>query len=898
MLTKFEILKEKIKRIVQTEDIAKKEFLTIIACHNGRIPSDSLPTSFDEFKKKYGEEKFEEVKNYLIEEGIIFITDFIHQPIQFSVKNEKGEYDSKGGGELSRFLGKLIFEQEAEIKETIEELISEVEGRELLRYMAIERGIHLIDGVDPEIKERIGKQSYEKNLARILKLGILNPYAWSSRKHGYTGYKLLPYIDEYIKSRLGIFELEDIEKTVLTYIFSIDKIFSRPRVLHVGFNYPNEYDRETLRKCTLAKKFLASMTYRSLEEIENIIENLKKKGLVSQVDLGYTRSGYHRGIVLQLTESGKEIISQEENKLMGKVKDRIESVFSDKDTKIVYFLFTKRKVPVKILSLVKKNSVDTLIEACLISQKDELFLEFDEKSSLFETIYEDIDHDEAEKWLKEKCRIMLTDKEKLLLGFLSTSKIIVLGKYVDRKSWYSVTPRTQRNYQRAYENLVINFPYLKKLFSLLTNLSMEELDKTVSKLDENGFLLQERDTACGYPGHAIIYRIPVKFDFKFDTSTIETKVKEYIQFLAKNLNKSYNQLIFLNYLIQVYERYQYEFMVPKSLVDESLLNLLKYAPPAEYSPIYAIEKEMILLHRLVKERLKREIYEIRTELTKRFKNVLHEATRHYQNNIAYNCSEPKVEGFFILNIESPDPLVGIVSFIVTPWITPLDVEEIRSLCIKSNTANLFVSYPNYPQVASMISVDGKYNLSILRNNNIYSFLKKVDKVTQDIFTRLSQFFKHIKEVEKPKREIEELIQKYPNLSKVRFIIPEIEEKLREAIRPSLKKEFGDNWEDKIRERFPKAVARKQKWEQEHPGERSDILQGLSIGDFKALFEDKTFSFLKDSFKNFTLVKASLQVFLSKKVYHHGRPKNGKDISNDEVDAVDTAYKILLKMVKR
>jgi hypothetical protein len=601
--------------------------------------------------------------------------------------------------------------------------------------------------------------------------------------------------------------------------------------------------------------------------------------------------------VLQLSESGEEIARQEENKLMEKVENKVKTIFSDRDTKIIYFLFTKERVSSGILSLLKRSNVETLIEVGLIDEKEGLFLQFDENSPIHRYIYSGIDSNEMRRWLKEKCETILTGEEKLLLGFLSGCKNVVLEKYKDWRSWSSVTSRTQRKYESAYKSLFISFPYLRKLFSLLTGLSTEQIDMMTSKLEENGFLLREK-IACDFPGHALIYRIPVKFDFELDMSIMRPKIKEYIRFLTENLEDTHNQLIFLNYLIQFYEKYRCDFIVNSSLIEEHLLNLLNYTPPAEYSPIYAIEDKMIVLHPLIKDELKREIYELKTRLIEPLKNVLRHVTEEYQNNITYNYSEKaKVEGYFILEVESPDPSVGTISFVIAPWITPLDVQEISSLCIKSNTVNLFVVYPNYPQLKSMITTNGRYNLVIVRNENIYLFLKKADQVTQSIFSRLSEQFKVIKKEEKLKREIEELQEKYPNISKVRFIIPEIEEKLRDAIRPRLKIEFGENWEDKIRQRFPHAEKNKQKWEKEHPGEKRDVLQGVSIGDFKTLFEDRAFSFLKDCFKNFSLVKTSLQVFLRKKVYHHGRPKNGKDISDEEVDVLNTAYRTLSEMVK-
>jgi len=897
--SKYEILKGKIKRIIEGTDEATKDFLKVIACHRGSIMHESVFTSFKRFREKYGDGKFSEVKNYLIEEGIIFIPkSSCYRPIRFSVKNEKGDYDSQRGEELSKYFGELILEREPKIRKIIEEILKEPEGKEFLKEIAIRKGIHIVNGVEPRIKETIGKSSYEKILNMLLELGIINEYAWSSRKHTYTGYKLLARVDDYIKSKLGIFELEETDKIVLTYIGCINKIFSDLPNWFVWFNYPKGYNYKILDSCKLAQKFLASLIYHSIGDIKKNIEKLQNMGLIREVDLGYTRAGYHRGIILELSQKGKEIATKEESKLMKRIENKIKEIFSDKDNQVIYYLFSRERIPLKILSLIKRSNVDVLVSAGIISEKGDLFLQFNEKIHAYQFIRSGINPENAKRWLKERCNNLLRKEEKQLVGFLSSCKNIVLGKYPDWKSWYSVTSRTQRNYERAYEALIINFPYLKVLFSKLTNLPIEKVDEIVSRLEEKGFLIQEKNTACGFPGYALIYRVPVKFDFEFDLSGVKSKVKEYIQFLAKNIEKNFNQLIFLDYLVNFYERHQCNFLVDSSLIEEQLLRLLNYSPPAEYSPIYAFEDKMIVLYPPIKDELKREIYEIKTKLIESIKNILRKLTEDYQNNIAYNYSEKsKKEGYFILEIESPDPMVGIVSFVITPWITPFDVQAISSLCIKSNTVNLFTFYPKYPQLKSMITSDARYNIIIIREKTVHLFSKKLDQITKKILWKLNEHFKIIEQEEKVKREIEKLEEEFPNLAKVRFIIPEVEDLLRDAIRPRLIKEFGENWQEKIKQRFPKAEEKKQRWEKRHPGEQTDILQGVSIGDFVTLLEDKKFSFIKECFKGLELVKASLQVFLSKKEYHHGKPKNGKDISDEEVDVVNSAFRTLKEMIR-
>jgi len=237
---KSEIIKEKVKRIIQSNVKPKIEFLTILACHNGSIMSDSIPTSSKRFEEKHGEGKFDAVRDELVDEGVTSTS--ISGGVQLAVKKE-GHYDHQKGEELSRFIGKLIFENSPQMKKIIERVFEEVEGKEFLRKASEENGIHASNGKKPEIIEIIGKRSYEEILKNLLEVGILSEYAWSSRKHSYHGYKLLPSVETYLKEKLSPFELSTIEKELMAKGLSGSKIYRSLEILrkiYVGQNIRSE----------------------------------------------------------------------------------------------------------------------------------------------------------------------------------------------------------------------------------------------------------------------------------------------------------------------------------------------------------------------------------------------------------------------------------------------------------------------------------------------------------------------------------------------------------------------------------------------------------------------------------------------------------------------------------
>lgn len=239
-MVKSEILKEKIKRIVKSNDKAKMEFSSIVASHGGSVMSGSTFTSFERFREKYDGEKFEEIKDKLIDEGIVVTS---YGGIQLAIKNEKGDYDYQKGEELSRFIGKLIFEYTPQMKEAIDKVFEKPEGKEFLRYISKNKGMHTFDGKEPEIKEMIGKRSYEEILEHLLEVGILTEYAWSSRKHSYHGYKILPSVETHLNGKLSPLELLTLEEELKEKGVSSAEIYRCLEILrkiYVGQNIRSE----------------------------------------------------------------------------------------------------------------------------------------------------------------------------------------------------------------------------------------------------------------------------------------------------------------------------------------------------------------------------------------------------------------------------------------------------------------------------------------------------------------------------------------------------------------------------------------------------------------------------------------------------------------------------------
>jgi len=726
MSAKIEILKTKIKKMIESTDEAKKEFLIIMACHNGHVMPASISTSFKEFKKKHEDEGFNKIKSDLVEEGIIFIPVSEYPPIQFSLRNEKGDYDSQRGEELSKYIGRLFFEQNLILKETIEKIVNEPGGKEFLGCVATEKGIETWSGREPKIIELIGKHSYDEFVRKLSEVGVLNEYAWSSRKYDYRGYKLLPFVDDFIKEKLGIFTLNESEKLILCYVSLMKDLFGYANYWYTQYPDSSCGYFYAKKKSSLHMTLIADLCNISSQQVLEIINKLREKKLLWEVDLGTTRSGSHRGVALEVAQIAKNFVEQTKHEFMQVIEDKVKEIFESEEACATYYLFGKETIPIELLSSIYPKSVELLQRTGLIAKENGEFISFQD-TRVFNYINSKIYPDKFREDFRRALSGTLSQDERSLLGYLSQFKQIILGKYQDTTTWYSRTSRTQRNYEDAYQKLVENISHIKKLYYDITNKSFEWFEAEIKELERRGFLIREKEMGFGFPGHAIVYRIPVKFEFKIDTSSMNVKAREYMNFLSKDLEKNYRQVIFLDHLLQ-YE----DFTIPNAVIRQ-ICDFLFYEPPMAYSVVYAIEYGSASVNPWVREELKKSIFDLKHKLLQDIRNSLIDFVQLCKNNLNYNCTEMTTkDGYLIIDIESPDPAVGIVSFVLIPWILPQDSDNITNACNRSNTINLFFMYPDYYSVAKLSWFPiYKYNFIIMKKDELSVAQKKYDKITEN-----------------------------------------------------------------------------------------------------------------------------------------------------------------------
>ncbi len=690
------------------------------------------------------------------------------------------------------------------------------------------------------------------------------------------------------------------EKLILTYINYIDNIF-KDLPFYVKIYSSDEYDRVRLMKSSMALRFLGYILSKNDAELNNILDNLKSKKLIEEIDLGYTKAGYHRGILLQITEIGRVFVEEKKSKLYEKIEKNIKDIFSDENMLFMYYLFLHERIPLKLLSTIRKDEVNTLVSAGIINEINEneeklkyVSLQFKEDVPWHSHI-SNIDIKKAKEWLKRECEKILSKDEIMLLGFFSECESIILEKHQDWRIWASVTRRTREKYERFFDELVVNFSYLKKLFSFLTHIPTERVEKMISDLEEKGFLVREKNTSCGFPGYILIYRIPVKFPSNLDITKIKQKVKEYVSFLVKEIDKNYKQLIFLDYLTKIYDKENCKFFVSYSMIKD-LLEYLSYTPPQQYSQIYVFEKDVILIHPIVKNEIEKILQRVKSNIISDLRTVISELMEKYRNSVLYSCSERLENDCLVINIESPDPFVGIVTFIIAPWISEIDMEMIDEIYSKSTTINLFVFYPTYPQIKRILTNLEKINLAIVRDNEIHLWMRRRDEISHSFFSELSEQFRIIRETDTDEIEnddLERLKKEFPNLWEVRNIIPEAEKLLKDSLREFLKKKFGNDWEIKVRDRLKPELANK--WfDKKERKKLKDFIEAMTLGELKNVIEDSFRDFMKECFLDRNLVLRSITILTEKKIYHHGRPE--RDIPQEELKRVRIAYANLKELI--
>jgi len=333
--------------------------------------------------------------------------------LQFALRTEKGEYDLQSGSELSRTIGMLLFKNIPKIRQTIDKLTETIEGRTLLSYIIEKNGIHIVDSKYPEIIEFIGKQTYEGLLKELVNSGVLIPYSWWSRKHTYTGYKLLPYIDNYIKDSLGI-GLTEIEQFILGY-FACQYLFRWGYCISSEFIW--SYNK------ALHDRFIAWLTGKTEEDVKEYIDSLKAREFLDIESMWSTTRKTHWGNFLVLTSKGKRIASNFKEKMENKVVNKIKMVFSDVYNCAIYRIFVEKKIHPDILKRIRKDNTDFLQKIGIIDTlketswgtKEPVYLEFKgntEISKIIETGIHNVEVSRIIEGILNKIEVLIKEAKK------------------------------------------------------------------------------------------------------------------------------------------------------------------------------------------------------------------------------------------------------------------------------------------------------------------------------------------------------------------------------------------------------------------------------------------------------------------------------------------------------
>ncbi|MDG6935513.1 MAG: hypothetical protein JRN26_01290 [Nitrososphaerota archaeon] len=543
------------------------------------------------------------------------------------------------------------------------------------------------------------------------------------------------------------------------------------------YSLNNTWAQHDLKIISLHKQLLSFLTSNNIEIIDKSIVELQEEKLLIEEDQGYTRAGNYRGTELKLSELGNKTIENTFERNINEISNQIKQLFSDNKVRLVYYLFTKKDMPYTLLHEIESTATEKLLASGFISEENGIFLHFIENEFYKKNVAPSAAPDLIDKFLKEECDKKLTLEERKLIGFLSKDENIIVEKH--STSFYSDSDRI------SYVDLIVNFPFYKLLFSYLENIPKEEVEKMVSNLEKKGFIVRETRefgkpqryydknfSMTYYPIQAVVCKFPVKFDYEL-TDNHKAEIRNYIESLAKDMERNYKQLIMLDYASNLYDSRYSGWAI------NTFWQILGYEPLSDHQPFIGysgqpLADQTLILYPLFTQEIEDTILKIKASLASEIRKTIQIANSF--DPILYDISEAFTDkGYYIITIRGNTPNIRKAFLVIASWLQPLDVEKI---CHSQGTdsINIIAKYPNLPALKNMLVNYKKCNVAIIKNEELYPAVENNDDITKIIFSTLSQVYK-VQKLENEPPESAGLNPKeyFNNIKKVEKVLKSIKE---------------------------------------------------------------------------------------------------------------------------
>lgn len=399
--------------------------------------------------------------------------------------------------------------------------------------------------------------------------------------------------------------------------------------------------------------------------------------------------------------------------------------------------------------------------------------------------------------------------------------------------------------------------FLFLLYALLHTKSVIDLHRWFSSFFDKEEILPQQNTEDSLVrwglGNFLHYRTTGGY--------VERQFK--VSYLLDNLRKRFKEMI------PIQERQIEDFFKGLLLDNIKLLEKCgKQTPPVFYNTLGRITQTAPLIVESsksyfgispfvldkIKELIKAEKENLTEKWRKKFSEVLNSFVK--QN---YPYAELKsildVEGahcWEIRYVETPEKTPISITVVLSPYLFPVTqystiLDEVRRT--SSSPLNMiFLIKETLPTVADVFRYVSKRNLVFLFDEGSQSFylMERSEKLPEEVSLSIDAFLSNFlpfleKEIQigktlptylKDYMENLKYFNKYPRLVSIRNSMLKIEPKLRESIREKLSKKHGDQWKEKVTEKFSGSI---RKWEnkiqQRLDREKArDFLDGTTLGE--------------------------------------------------------------------
>lgn len=539
---------------------------------------------------------------------------------------------------------------------------------------------------------------------------------------------------------------------ITTEDFILGYLASSPEIFESASIWASIGELHSFIEMDQHEKLIASVLGVAFEVVESTIKRLLGEGTLGTQYRSSKKYYYGQELVLK---SNERVTAEKKTSVVAMISEWVRKLFDNSSFVATYYLAVHDSLPDELLAVLIPVETEQLFSSGIVGKiipdpdlpRQRKLLMFKQGTATRQivdgTLASETSYMSEVGKIRKDALAQLPETQRQLLSVISTIGSVTIAKSMDTK-YYPVTKRAQETWNDIYSEVEITKPAVLAIARWDTDVDLSELEKAFQKLEQKKYLVQIKKYV--YSGVSKIDLVPV-----IPSPRLEACEKTDIAEFVEELKKQDITLIF--FLDEVLARQRSDRLSVKRKYLQKFESLTESPPPREIPPLFLQTDEEITINPRLRKELSLELEKQRqVEAMEFFTQVA--ALKNFSVGRPLHSAHVDHQ---LRRIRLFTPKAAYL-FVIEPWLTSKNVEEILSLSSQADETVVFVLRQKEPWVKELFryaDIDSqKITLAYVNGEKIH-LRSKSDEILSGIISKYLTNYQLVTDgqfVVKPKAE--------------------------------------------------------------------------------------------------------------------------------------------------